>query len=264
MVKEKKAWKTKWKRRILSTVLCLGMAIQSLPVSVSAQSVSETRREIQTEENLMEKPSDEAAGDEDTKKETVETECAEIAFTETEFTETEFSETEFSETEFIETEPIQSELVETESAEAEQTQTELADWIGTEPIETEEIVTEGIETEESEAKETEPAETEPAEKAPEADSRIVDTGTTLMLENGSMVTVEGITRDRGQWIAFTAPEEGIYRFGWDYHEEDTAGAVIGYLYSEILDDLAEIPEEPWKEEIKDPLLSYDYGHGFRI
>ena len=103
MVKEKKAWKTKWKRRILSTVLCLGMAVQRLPVSVSAQCVSETSREIQTEENLMEKPSDEAAGEEDTKKETVETECAEIAFTETEF-----SETEFIETEFIETEPIQT------------------------------------------------------------------------------------------------------------------------------------------------------------
>ncbi len=314
-----RAWKKKWRQRILSTVLCVGMAAQSLSGSVSAQGGSEAHRKIQTEEEHLEKqqelsdPEFKSAGTQDAepesvetkvnetkvneteaneteviqpesvetkaneteiaetevnKPESVETKANETEIAETEAIETEANETKVNETEANETEGIQTEANETENTETEPAETESADAepAETEPTETESAETEPTETEpaETESADENPAETEEAERTETAEKALESEPDTLTLENGSEVTVEGVTKDRGQWIAFTAPEEGIYRFGWDYHEDDNASPAMCYLSSEILEDLAAIPEEPWKEELQAPLLSYDYGYGFRI
>lgn len=291
-----RAWKKKWRQRILSTVLCVGMAAQSLSGSVSAQGGSEAHRKIQTEEEHLEKqqelsdPEFKSAGTQDAEPESVETKVNETKVNETEAIETEViqpesvetkaNETEIAETEAIETEAnetkvneteanetegIQTEANETENTETEPAETESADAepAETEPTETESAETEPTETEpaETESADENPAETEEAERTETAEKALESEPDTLTLENGSEVTVEGVTKDRGQWIAFTAPEEGIYRFGWDYHEDDNASPAMCYLSSEILEDLAAIPEEPWKEELQAPLLSYDYGYG---
>lgn len=262
--------KKKWKQRFWSAVLCMGMVFQSLPVPVSAMETSGLQtQKMQAEEHWQDELEEQTGQLPEEQPQISETATIVPHTAETQdgtesetitAVETQGGMESETTTETVGTQDgATSGTAESETATGTEQETESAEM--SESVEISDVETEQTETEQTETEQSEQLETQ--EKTMQTDERAADTGTTLILENNSTVMVEGVTRDKGQWIQFTAPEDGIYRFGWEYNEDDNLSPAFCFMYSDKV-SLTDIPDRLEDIEVKDPLLTFDYSYGFRL